>query len=227
MFYSRSLLIVLLLIGSLALGISACKKENNAPTLTIDTPYRGQPVSTSDSVLISGTIADDKDLHELYVTVTNAAGDTMMHKSPYVHGLVSNQYRVYFSPTDTGLYTATVTVIDHDLAYTQSEMAFNAYTAARINLLLPIDSSATPVGGSLQVLGSISDDKGLLYMVITAINARTGDTANYLPIYLNNATTYNLDELLPQANADTFNLNIAVTNHYNFITTKTVRYFVY
>lgn len=209
------------------LGVHACKKDNQAPRLTIERPFTNQAISASDSVQISGTISDDKDLHELYITVTNAQGDTAMHKSPYVHGFVTHNYSVYFAPTDTGTYTATVTIIDHDLDYTQQSVTFSAHNAPSLNLVLPIDSQAVPVNSSMQVRGTASDDKGLLYISMVSTRVRSGDTVNNHTLILNNATSYSFDEFLTQTDTGVLNITVTAVNHYSFPTSKTIRYIVY
>lgn len=218
---------VLMVVSLVLLGVHACKKDNQAPTLTIDKPITHQAVSTSDSVLITGIIADDKDLHELYVTVVNAQGDTAMHVNPYVHGLKNKTYSVYFAPADTGTYTATVTVLDHDLEFTQQSVTFVAYNAAVLNLLLPIDNSAVPVNWQLQVKGNVSDDVGLLYLSFVSVNARSGDTLHTQTVLLNNAASYSFDNLVLQTDTGTLNLIVTAVNNYSFATSKTVRYIVY
>lgn len=211
---------------ALVLSIAACKKDNRQPLLTITAPLQGTAVSLSDSLLITGEISDDVDLHELDIIVTDSTGDTVFYSSPYVHGAKEETYGVKFGPPAVGIYIITVTIYDHDLAYTQLSRTINVFTPPTLTVNQPIDSTTILFNDSLHITGSVSDEKGLLYMVLAGINDRTGDTVAIKGIPLNNATTFNFDTYLPQPEKDSFNLNVIVVNHYNFVTRQSIRYYV-
>lgn len=216
--------------------VQGCNKDNAAPVIELLTPFNGQDISTSDSVLISGTLSDDADLHELDILVTNLDGDTVYYNSPYVHGLKAETFQSYFTPQDTGTYLVTATIYDHELAATSTSAIVYAHNAARLNITQPLTNSDTTglqienvqvfKNDSLYIAGNVNDDKGLLYITFTGINARTGDTATAKSILLNNATNHNISTYLSQPDTGTFNLNIAVVNHYSFVTRKSIRYVV-
>lgn len=229
------------IILSVCLGISlllvqGCKKDNAAPVIELLNPFNGQDISTTDSILISGTLSDDVDLHELDIIVTNLNGDTVYYNSPYVHGLKTHKFNVLFAPQDTGTYVVTATIYDHDLAATSTSSIVYAHNAARLNITQPLTNGDTTglqienvqvfKNDSLYVAGNVNDNKGLLYITFTGINARTGDTATTKSILLNNATNYNISTYLSQPDTGIFNLNIAVVNHYSFVTRKSIRYVV-
>lgn len=221
-------------LSALLMHVAGCKKDNSAPVLELLTPITAQDISTADSVLISGRLSDNVDLHELDIIATNFTGDTVFYASPYVHGAKQETFQVYFTPPDTGAYLITVTIYDHELAATTKSVLVYAHNAASLNVTQP--ANTTPGGfvvegitvfqnDSLRVSGTAADNKGLLYVYIMGINIRTGDTtATTKSVLFNNATAASFDTYLPQPDTGIFNLNIDVVNHYSFVTRKSIRY---
>jgi hypothetical protein len=212
--------------------INACKKENMAPGLVITSPVEMQDVATSDSILIAGTANDDHDLHEFYVVITNASGDTVGSGSPYVHGLKTYNFKLHFAPPDSGIYHLTLTMTDHDLARTIAQVDFHASHPARLYVVSPKDSSYIHPTDSILIAGFAVDEIGLHSMRFTGVSYLTGDTSFDQTVDISGSNPYNFNtyfftrDTVPAADTGAHYVNVAVFNYKDEVTQKKIPYFV-
>lgn len=122
----RRLVILLTALTALAFTISACKKRNQPPVITITTPLEGDTVLIPDSIRISGTVGDDVGLHQSAVLILNANGDTVVKQYPYVHDLKAYPFAYNFFPAVTGSYTLKIWAEDHQNASSETSVNFVA-----------------------------------------------------------------------------------------------------
>lgn len=111
----------------LAVTFQSCKKEENSPpVITISTPASGALIGLADSIRISGTASDDKELHEMSITLTEMAPDTIVFSQyPYVHEKESFNFSAAYKPKAAGSYLLEVTAEDHDGGQSSKEVIFN------------------------------------------------------------------------------------------------------
>ena len=101
----------------LLITVTGCKKENEAPVVTITSPDDEQEFMSGSAVTLTATATDDDELHELHVELLDHDADTLiMEWDPMVHGEKSYTFTYTFSPTvaDTMEYHFEVTASDMD-----------------------------------------------------------------------------------------------------------------
>jgi hypothetical protein len=111
----------------LATTFQSCKKEENSPpVINITSPASGALIGLSDSVRITGTASDDKELHEMSITLTEMAPDTVVFTAyPYVHEKESFNFSAVYKPKAAGSYLLEVTAEDHDGGQSSKQVLFN------------------------------------------------------------------------------------------------------
>lgn len=117
-----------LLLVSLSLPLAACEvawdgqsrddlgnAENLAPVLVLDTPVSGGSYTTAVTVTFSGSVTDDRDLAELYLTVTSNLDGLLGRPEPLADGswsvdalLSSGSHEITATATDGGGLQASV-----------------------------------------------------------------------------------------------------------------------
>lgn len=95
----------------------SCRKDKEAPTLSLLSPFEAAQVTAGTALSIKGTVADNENLHELSIVVNKSpSGAQSFASSPTVHEMKSYDFDLKWTttPGDTGVYLLTITVIDHN-----------------------------------------------------------------------------------------------------------------
>lgn len=119
-----SLFFLLAIAAGFIFVVQSCKKENQAPVLTLDEPADGESIAITDSLHIEGEATDDKELHEMSILILSHMGDTVYSEYPAVHGLGSYTFHRHYHPTDTGMFHLHIMVSDHDDATAEKQLMF-------------------------------------------------------------------------------------------------------
>ena len=86
------------------------------PGSTLTSPADTLVINAGDTVLLKGSITDNKNLHELSLALQNL-GDSavLLNQSPYVHGLKEYKFSyTWITSTTPSVYKFTVDAHDHD-----------------------------------------------------------------------------------------------------------------
>lgn len=106
-----------ILMATLA-GACQEKADTEKPVITLEEPMTNDTISVAtDSVHIHLTATDNIGLHELTITIKDAAGATVFTDAPDVHDLKTYSYHDHYIPTGvTALapLTLTIAAADHD-----------------------------------------------------------------------------------------------------------------
>jgi hypothetical protein len=100
-----------------AILVNSCKKNTGPsnPVITLNSPLDTLIIHTGDTVLINGTISDNKSLHEVFITFRKEGNDTLLiNDNPYTHGGKQYEFRYIWFPSQAGLYQLDVEAQDHD-----------------------------------------------------------------------------------------------------------------
>jgi Bacterial Ig domain len=87
-----------------------------APVLVINTPTTNEVFATGNTINITGRITDDLGLYRGTIRVTNDANGELLKQQVYeIHGVLSYNYNVSYTPSVTvaSNYTVTVSFEDH------------------------------------------------------------------------------------------------------------------
>lgn len=87
-----------------------------APVLVINTPTTNEVFTTGNVISITGKITDDLGLYRGTIRVTNDANGELLKQQVYeIHGVLSYNYNVSYTPSVTvaSNYTVTVSFEDH------------------------------------------------------------------------------------------------------------------
>ncbi|MES2621172.1 MAG: Ig-like domain-containing protein [Bacteroidota bacterium] len=113
----RHYIFLSLIILSFSFYVSSCKKNTgpSEPVITLLSPADTTVINSGDTVLIEGTVTDNKSIHELYFTFRNSVTDsTILYDHPYAHGAKSYNFRYIWYPSSADPYVFSVDVQDHD-----------------------------------------------------------------------------------------------------------------
>jgi len=108
-----SILFIALLLLTL---IGGCRKDKEAPTLSLLSPFEAAQVTAGTALSIKGKVADNEALHELSIVVNKSPlGAQPFASAPVVHELKSYDFDLTWAttPADTGVYLLTITVSGH------------------------------------------------------------------------------------------------------------------
>lgn len=118
--FMKNFLFAVILIISVSMFAYSCKKNTgpSEPVITLLSPSDTTIIQSGDTVLIEGTVTDNKSIHELYFTFRNTTTDsTILYDHPYAHGAKSYSFRYTWYPSSPASYKFTVDVHDHDENY--------------------------------------------------------------------------------------------------------------
>ncbi len=113
----KNLFLSFLLVSIFTCLVFSCTKKTgpDEPIITITNPTDTTTINTGDTVQIKGTVSDNVDLHEFYLTIKNNTTDsTVASDNPYVHGGKTFSFDYAWIAIDSAVYKLTVKVIDHD-----------------------------------------------------------------------------------------------------------------
>ena len=124
----KNFLRALLLISIFSTVIFSCTKNTGPaePIILLAAPTDTTTFHADSVVFIQGSVSDNKDLHEIYFSIKKNATDSIYdYRNPYVHG--GKVYPFVFNsvPLDSGIYTLSIKVLDHDGHATQKELLLN------------------------------------------------------------------------------------------------------
>lgn len=93
------------------------------PVITLTTPTDTSTINAGDTIQIKGSVTDNKDLHEFYLTIKNNINDSIMaYENPYVHGGKTYSFDYLWITGDSAIYTLTLKVLDHESHSTTKEV---------------------------------------------------------------------------------------------------------
>lgn len=99
---------------ALTVAITSCKKNSDAPVVSITSPVNNSSIVLGDSIHIEGKLTDDKSLHEAAIYVMSPGEDTVLKDYPYVHEKKTHSYHYHYKPDSLGVYLLQVIAEDHD-----------------------------------------------------------------------------------------------------------------
>lgn len=112
----------------LVVGFGACRKTHgpSQPVITLTSPHDTLVIQAGDTVLISGSVTDTKNLHELFISFQNRNDGTfILNSTPYVHGLKQYEFRYsWITSSVPAVYDFNVEAKDHDSHTTQKSFSF-------------------------------------------------------------------------------------------------------
>jgi hypothetical protein len=118
----------LLIISSSVILISSCKKipGTATPVVTLTSPADTLVIHAGDTVLIKGTVTDNKNLHELYFSFMNTSDSAvLLSEHPYVHGAKEHKFSyTWITSTTPSVYQFVVEAYDHDNHSAKKEFLF-------------------------------------------------------------------------------------------------------
>lgn len=93
------------------------------PVITLVIPSDTTTINAGDTIEIKGTVSDNKDLHEFYLTIKNNNNDSVVaNENPYVHGAKTHNFDYWWITRDSAIYTLSVKVLDHENHSTTKEV---------------------------------------------------------------------------------------------------------
>ena len=87
-----------------------------APVLVINTPTTNQVFTSGSTINVTGKITDDLGLYRGTIKITNDAnGEVLKNQAFEIHGILTYDYNISYTPsvTITSNYTVTVSFEDH------------------------------------------------------------------------------------------------------------------
>ena len=121
----KNFLYSVLLISIFSCLVFSCTKYTgpDEPVITLTTPTDTTNIYAGDTIQIKGTVSDNKDLHEFYLTIKNNGNDSVMaYENPYVHGAKTHNFDYFWITGDSAIYTLTIKVLDHESHSTTKEV---------------------------------------------------------------------------------------------------------
>ena len=107
-----------LLIVFVSVFVYSCKKNTgpSEPVITLTSPTDTIIINSGDTVLIKGTVSDNKSLHEVYITFKEVANDSVLliNDHPYTHGAKNYNLNYIWYTSVPAVYKLTIEVHDHD-----------------------------------------------------------------------------------------------------------------
>lgn len=103
----------------------SCTKRTgpNEPVITITFPTDTTTINAGDTIEIKGTLSDNIDLHEFYLTIKNNNTDALVaYDNPYVHGGKTYPFNYFWITGDSAIYTLSLKVLDHENHSTTKEV---------------------------------------------------------------------------------------------------------
>ena len=118
--FSVSVALFLLLL----IFVSSCKKDAvpSEPVITLTSPSDTVLINAGDTVLIKGTVSDNKSLHEVFFTLTDSANTSILFSdNPYTHGAKTHNFSYIWITSTPATYKFIIEARDHDNHTTTKE----------------------------------------------------------------------------------------------------------
>jgi hypothetical protein len=113
----KNLPLIIILTLVLSSAIFSCTKNTGPeyPVITLTTPTDTTVINAGDTIQIKGSVSDNKDLHEFYLTLQNDnTGTVLFYDNPYVHGAKIHNFNYQWNNVDSAIYKLTIQALDHE-----------------------------------------------------------------------------------------------------------------
>jgi len=123
----KTIKLVITFLAISLMALSACKKENQAPVVTIEEPAVNDTTANGNELHFEGMATDDNGLHEGRLQILTTSNNTALVDTilPGVHDSKSFMFHVHylFNVTTSTKAIARATFSDHDGKSTTKEVA--------------------------------------------------------------------------------------------------------
>ena len=95
----------------------SCKKYPgpSQPVATLTSPSDTAIINAGDTILLKGTVSDNKSLHEVFFRLSDSANDSILFfDNPYTHGAQARNFSYTWITSLPGAYKWIVEIQDHD-----------------------------------------------------------------------------------------------------------------